>query len=216
MRRMRHTRLKAQLTLRKGRSYHRIPMPRQSESQPQQPTERVFLIDSMSHIFRAFFAPMSGRMEPLTNSQGQVTQAVFIFTSMLRKLLADEQPHYIAAVFESAEPTFRHDSYADYKANRAEMPGDLSSQLPYIIRVCEVFNIPILQSTGYEADDVIGALALQAADRGLQAVVVSNDKDLCQLVRDPFVPAPVTRCCSAPRRCSRCTRGRGSWTGTGR
>jgi DNA polymerase-1 len=141
----------------------------------------------MSHIFRAFFAPMSGRIEPLTNTQGQVTQAVFIFTSMLRKLLADEKPHYIAAVFESGEKTFRHETFTEYKAHRTEMPDDLSSQLPYIMRVCEVFNIPILNSPGFEADDVIGTLALQAAERRLQAVIVSNDKDMCQLVRDPLV-----------------------------
>src|SRR5215213_9659298 len=104
---------------------------------PEAPTERVYLIDSMSHIFRAYFAPMAGRVDPLTNSQGQVTQAVFVFTNMLRKLLQDEKPHYIAPVFE--------------------------------------------------ADDVIGTLAVQAAERGLQAVIVSNDKDMCQLVRDPLV-----------------------------
>src|SRR4051794_12711047 len=151
------------------------------------PNERVFLIDSMSHIFRAYFAPMSGRTDPLTNSQGQVTQAVFIFTNMLRKLLNDEKPHYIAAIFESAEKTFRHETFDSYKANRAEMPDELASQIPYIIRVCEAFNIPIIQSPGFEADDVIGTLAKQAAARQMQAVIVSNDKDMCQLVEDPYI-----------------------------
>src|SRR5215211_5203023 len=126
------------------------------KSKPKEPTERVFLIDSFSHIFRAFFAPMGGRSEPLTNSKGQVTQAVFIFTNMLRKLLADEKPHYIAAVFESEIPTFRHDAYADYKANRAEMPEELQSQLPFIMRVCRAYNIPVVNAPGFEADDVIG------------------------------------------------------------
>ncbi len=149
--------------------------------------KRVFLIDSMSHIFRAYFAPMGMRQEPLRNSRGQVTQAVFVFTNMLRKLLSDEKPDYIAAVFDSPEKTFRHDSYAEYKANRAEMPDDLAAQLPFIIRVCEVLKIPILRVPGYEADDIIGTLANKAADRGLQAVIVSNDKDLCQLVRDPNI-----------------------------
>ena len=162
-------------------------MPPKKTPQATEPTERVFLIDSMSHIFRAFFAPMGGRTEPLTSSSGQVTQAVFVFTNMLRKLLADERPNYIAAVFESGVPTFRHDSYADYKANRAEMPDELQSQIPYIKRVCEVFSIPILNVPGFEADDVIGTLAVQAAERGLQAVIVSNDKDMCQLVRDPAI-----------------------------
>lgn len=154
---------------------------------PAAPTERVYLIDSMSHIFRAYFAPMGVRTDPLTNSQGQVTQAAFVFTNMLRKLLQDEKPQYIAAVFESGEKTFRHETFSDYKANRVEMPDDLSSQLPYIIRICEVFNIPILSAPSFEADDVIGTLAVQAAERGLQAVIVSNDKDMCQLVRDPWI-----------------------------
>lgn len=149
--------------------------------------ERVFLIDSMSHIFRAFFAPMGARQEPLRNSRGEVTQAVFVFTNMLRKLLADEKPHYVAAVFDSIEKTFRHDIDDQYKANRLEMPDDLSAQLPYIIRVCEAFNIPILRVPGYEADDIIGTLAMKARDKGLQAVIVSNDKDMCQLVRDPLI-----------------------------
>lgn len=149
--------------------------------------KRVFLIDSMSHIFRAFFAPMGARQEPLRNSKGQVTQAVFVFTNMLRKLLNDEKPDYIAAVFDSPEKTFRHDNFADYKANRAEMPDDLSSQLPFIIRVCEAFNIPILRMPGFEADDIIGTLAQKCEAKGMQAVIISNDKDLCQLVRDPLI-----------------------------
>ena len=149
--------------------------------------KRVFLIDTMSHIFRAFFAPMGARQEPLRNSKGQVTQAVFVFTNMLRKLLNDENPDYIAAVFDTASPTFRHDSYAEYKANRAEMPDDLSSQMPYLIKVCEAFNIPILKMDGFEADDIIGTLANKVAEKGMQAVIVSNDKDLCQLVRDPQI-----------------------------
>ena len=154
-----------------------------AENQPK----RVFLIDTMSHVFRAFFAPMGGRTEPLRNSRGQVTQAVFVFTNMLRKLLSDENPEYIAAVFDSATPTFRHDSFAGYKANRAEMPEDLSTQMPYIKKVCEAFDIPILKRDGFEADDIIGTLALKVAERGMQAVIVSNDKDLCQLVRDPLI-----------------------------
>jgi DNA polymerase-1 len=151
--------------------------------------KRVFLIDSMSHIFRAYFAPMGARQEPLRNSKGQVTQAVFVFTNMLRKLLKDENPDYIAAVFDTMAPTFRHESFAAYKANREEMPEDLSTQIPYIIRVCEAFCIPILKMDGYEADDVIGTLAQKVADKKMQAVIVSNDKDLCQLVRDPNVVA---------------------------
>ncbi|MGH9969814.1 MAG: DNA polymerase I [Pyrinomonadaceae bacterium] len=162
-------------------------MPTKSAAAGSKPVERVFLIDSMSHIFRAFFAPLANRAAPLATSKGQVTQAVFIFTNMLRKLLQDENPNYIAAIFESREKTFRHETFADYKANRLAMPDDLASQLPYIIRLCEAFNIPVINAPGYEADDVIGTLARKVAESGLQAVIVSNDKDMCQLVQDPFV-----------------------------
>jgi DNA polymerase-1 len=162
-------------------------MPTKQAPAGNPPVERVFLIDSMSHIFRAFFAPMANRAAPLANSRGQVTQAVYIFTNMLRKLLMDEKPNYIAAVFESKEKTFRHETFADYKANRLAMPEDLASQLPYIIRLCEAFNIPVINSPGFEADDVIGTLAAKVAEQGLQAVIVSNDKDMCQLVSDPYI-----------------------------
>src|SRR5438270_11452731 len=151
------------------------------------PPDRVFLIGSMSHLFRAFHAPMANRAAPLATSKGQVTQAVYIFTNMLRKLLQDEKPKYIAAIFESKEKTFRHEAFADYKATRLEMPDDLASQMPYIMRLCEAYNIPIIRVSGFEADDVIGTLALKAADQNLQAVIVSNDKDMCQLVRDPLI-----------------------------
>src|SRR6266404_3672637 len=162
-------------------------MPAKQSAIGNERPERVFLIDSMSHIFRAFYAPMQNRAAPLATSQGQVTQAVYIFTNMLIKLLREEKPDYIAAIFESGEKTFRHETFADYKANRLAMPDDLASQLPFIIRVCEAFNIPVINSPGYEADDVIGALATKTAERGLQAVVVSNDKDMCQLVQDPLI-----------------------------
>src|SRR6266496_5079306 len=164
-----------------------MQMPTQQAATGSGPVERVFLIDSMSHIFRAFFAPMANRVAPLSTSQGQVTQAVFIFTNMLRKLLLDEKPNYIAAIFESGEKTFRHETFADYKANRLAMPEDLASQLPYIIRLCEAFNIPVINAPGYEADDVIGTLAKKVAEQKLQAVIVSNDKDMCQLVADPYI-----------------------------
>ncbi len=143
----------------------------------------------MSHIYRAFFAPMGMKQEPLRNSKGQVTQAVFVFTNMLRKLINDEQPEYITAVFDTDVPTFRHDSFAAYKANRAAMPDDLVSQIPYIIKVCEAFCIPIVKSDGFEADDVIGTLAKEIMAKDMQAVIVSNDKDLCQLVVDPHIIA---------------------------
>jgi len=162
-------------------------MPKINSPAGSQPAERVFLIDSMSHIFRAYFAPLANRAAPLMTTKGQVTQAVYIFTNMLRKLLQDEQPKYIAAIFESKEKTFRHESFSGYKANREQMPDDLASQLPYIRRLCEAYNIPMISVSGFEADDVIGTLVTQAANQGLEAVIVSNDKDMCQLVRDPLI-----------------------------
>src|SRR6267143_1174489 len=162
-------------------------MPQKSSPAGTKPAERVFLIDSMSHIFRAFYAPMANRAAPLATANGQVTQAVYIFTNMLRKLIQDEQPKYIAAVFESGEKTFRHETFSDYKANRQQMPDYLTSQMPYIKRLCEAYNVPMISVPGFEADDVIGALAIQAADQNLQSVIVSNDKDMCQLVRDPLI-----------------------------
>ena len=162
-------------------------MPQIKSPGASQPAERIFLIDSMSHIFRAFYAPLANRAAPLMTSKGQVTQAVYIFTNMLRKLIQDEKPKYIAAVFESKEKTFRHEAFTDYKANRQQMPEDLASQLPYIKRLCEAYNIPMITVSGFEADDVIGTLAKQAADKGLQAVIVSNDKDMCQMVVDPWI-----------------------------
>jgi DNA polymerase-1 len=151
--------------------------------------KRVFLIDAMSHIYRAFFAPMGMKQDPLRNSKGQVTQAVFIFTSMLRKLLNEEKPEYIAAIWDTDVPTFRHDSYVEYKANREAMPDDLSSQIPYIEKVCEAFCIPIIKYDTFEADDIIGTLSQQIKAKKMQCVIVSNDKDLCQLVEDPYVIA---------------------------
>jgi DNA polymerase-1 len=141
----------------------------------------------MSHIFRAHFAPMQNRAAPLATSQGFVTQAAYIFTNMLLKLLREEKPDYIAAIFESREKTFRHETFADYKANRVAMPDDLAKQMPYILRLCEVLNIPVINFPGYEADDVIGTLSQQVAEMKMQAVIVSNDKDMCQLVHDPYV-----------------------------
>lgn len=149
--------------------------------------ERVFLIDAMSHIYRAYFAPMGMRQEPLRNSRGQVTQAVFVFSNMLRKLLNDEKPEYIAAIFDTDAPTFRHESFETYKANREAMPDDLATQIPLIVQVCEAYGIPVIKLDGYEADDIIGTFAKKAAEKNLRAVIVSNDKDMCQLVQDPLV-----------------------------
>src|SRR5207244_10732187 len=127
------------------------------------------------------------RPSTLALTKDHVHAAVYIFANMLRRLLQDEKLKYIAAIFESKEKPFRHEAFAHYKGTRLEMPDDLASQMPYIMRLCEAYTIPIISVPGFEADDVIGTLAIQAAERNLNAVIVSNDKDMCQLVRDPLI-----------------------------
>lgn len=120
----------------------------------------------------------------MRTSSGQPTEATYIFNNMLRRLIADHRPEYIAAVFESEGPTFREQEYAEYKANRPQMPAELASQIPYIRRILEALRIPVLEYEGYEADDIIGTIARQAVGRDLDVVIVSSDKDMLQLVSD--------------------------------
>ena len=139
----------------------------------------LFLIDGSNQMYRAYHA-----IRGLTRSDGKSTNATYGFITMLRKLLADHQPQYILASFDLRGKTFRSDVAADYKANRAPMPGDLAEQVPWVHEACEAMGVPILTSEGFEADDVIGTLASQAAAHGLQAAIVTGDKDFFQLVRD--------------------------------
>ena len=138
---------------------------------------RLFLIDGMSHIYRAYYA-----IPKLSNSKGLPTNAIFGFTTMLRKLIDEEKPDFIGVAFDLEGPTVRHKKFEAYKATRKPMPEDLSLQLPFIRRVCEVFRVPVISCPGYEADDVLGTLAHKAADSGLTAVLVTSDKDMLQLV----------------------------------
>jgi DNA polymerase-1 len=131
----------------------------------------------MSHVYRAYYA-----IRGLSTSTGIPTNAIYGFTNILRKLITDENPDYLGVVLDSREPTFRHEAYQPYKATRSAMPDDLSPQLPYIERVCEVLRVPVVRAARYEADDVIGTLAVKAEEQGLDVIVVTNDKDLCQLV----------------------------------
>ncbi len=141
--------------------------------------ERLCLIDASSQIFRAYHA-----LPELTNSAGVPTNATYGFTTMLRKLLQVEKPTYCAAVFDPPGPTIRHQQFADYKKSRPETPADIKVQFPYIKRVCEAFGIPVLMVPPYEADDVIGTLATRAEAAGLRTTIVSEDKDLMQLVTE--------------------------------
>ena len=146
------------------------------------PVPRLFLIDSFGFIFRAYHARARSGAPPMRTSSGLSTEAVFIFHNMLRKLITSFKPDYIAAVFESSEPTFRSETFAEYKANRTEMPQDLGQQIPYIRRLLEAMQMPILQFPAYEADDVIGAIACREPKKPLEVVIVSSDKDMLQLV----------------------------------
>ncbi|HEX3941723.1 MAG TPA: DNA polymerase I [Acidobacteriaceae bacterium] len=163
----------------------------------------VFLLDAMSFIFRAYHAMQ--RQRPMSTRNGLPTAAIYVFVNMINKLRRDFEPEYFAAVFDVSAPVFRDErargltsirkwnsktrafeqvDYAGYKANRTEMPGDLAQQLPYIRRSLEALRIPILQAEGFEADDVIGTLAREAAEEGHPVFVVSNDKDMLQLVTE--------------------------------
>jgi DNA polymerase-1 len=148
------------------------------------PVPRLFLVDSFGFIFRAYHARARSGAPPMRTTSGLSTEAIFIFHNMLRKLMASFKPDYIAAVFESSEPTFRSESFAEYKANRTEMPQDLGVQIPHIRRVLEAMNIPILQFPAFEADDVIGAIACRQPVKPLEVIIVSSDKDMLQLVNN--------------------------------
>ena len=140
---------------------------------------RLFLLDGHSLAYRAFFALPS----TLATSTGQVTNAVYGFTSMLIKLLGDEHPDAIAVAFDMGAPTIRLEMDADYKAGRAETPADFSSQLGLVTEVLDALKIPVIRMQGHEADDALGTLALRAADAGWEATIVSGDRDFFQLVR---------------------------------
>jgi DNA polymerase-1 len=163
----------------------------------------IFLLDSMSFIFRAYHAMQ--RQRPMSTRTGVPTAATYVFVNMINKLRRDFSPEYFAAIFDTSAPVFRDErarsittlrrwnsklkdfedlDYAGYKAHRTPMPPDLAQQLPYIRRSLEAFHIPILESDGFEADDLIGTLARQAAEAGHPVFIVSNDKDMLQLVTD--------------------------------
>ena len=143
--------------------------------------KRLYLLDATAMVYRAFFAFVRN---PLMTKRGEQTSAPFGFTGALMKILRDERPDYIAAVFDTEKPTFRHERYAEYKATREKMPEDLVGQLGRVDEVVAALNLPNLRVDGYEADDIIGALSVQGVEAGLDVVVVSGDKDLMQLVND--------------------------------
>ncbi|MFZ4855154.1 MAG: DNA polymerase I [Desulfuromonadaceae bacterium] len=141
--------------------------------------ETLYLIDGSSYIYRAYFA-----IRHLSSPSGHPTNAIYGFIQMLLKLLKDHNPKHVAVVFDAGRTTFRTEMYPEYKANRAAMPDDLRQQMGPIREVVRAFNIPALELQGYEADDIIGALAGRFSAQGGNVVVVTGDKDLMQIVTD--------------------------------
>jgi len=143
------------------------------------PDKKLFLLDAMALIYRAYFAFSQNHR---INSKGQNTSAIFGFTTTLLEVLKKEQPTHIAVVFDTEAPTSRHEEFSDYKANRQEIPEDLAFAIPYVEKMCEAFNIAVLSSDGYEADDIIGTLAKKAEKEGFDTYMMTPDKDYGQLV----------------------------------
>jgi DNA polymerase-1 len=142
----------------------------------------LYLIDGSAYIYRAYHA-----IRHLANSKGLPTNATFGFTRMLIKLIEDRSPEYVVMFFDAKGPTFRHEIYQDYKANRPPMPEDLSIQIPYIKEITHGFNIPVVEMQGFEADDLIGTFRYRAEKAGFSVVMVTGDKDFVQLVTDKAI-----------------------------
>src|ERR1700757_433558 len=140
--------------------------------------KRLFLVDAMAHIYRAFFAPMLRMNAP----GGMPTKVPFLFNNILKRILKDYKPEYLGIVFDPSGPTFRDKLFEKYKAHREPMPDEMRVQLPYVKKLCEAMRLPILEVQGFEADDVIGTLAVKAAKNNIEVLIVSNDKDMMQLV----------------------------------
>ena len=154
-----------------------------------EPSEkRLYLLDGMALVYRAHFALIRA---PRFTSGGVCTSAVFGLTNTILDIIQREQPSHLAVAFDTSEPTQRHIEFPEYKAQRDEMPEDISAQLPLVDRLLDAFNIPVIRTPGYEADDIIGTLAHQAAPQGFRTWMVTPDKDYDQLVTDDiFVYKP--------------------------
>ncbi len=139
----------------------------------------LYLVDGSSYLYRAFHA-----LPNLTNSHGEPTGALLGVANMLKRLLNEDKPEYIAVVFDAKGPTFRHELYPEYKANRPPMPQELRQQVEAILDFTRMLGLPLLQVEGVEADDVIGTLARNAESAGMNCVISTGDKDMAQLVSD--------------------------------
>ena len=143
------------------------------------PTKKLFLLDAMPLIYQAHFG---FNKSSIINSKGINTGAMLGFTNLLLSVLHREKPTHIAVAFDSPKPTWRHQIYQAYKANRQEKPQDIIVAVTYIKQILRAFRIPILAMEGYEADDVIGTIAYQAAQEGFLVYIMTPDKDFSQLV----------------------------------
>ncbi|RFP66244.1 DNA polymerase I [Hymenobacter lapidiphilus] len=153
-----------------------------AETTTAAPTRKLFLLDAFALIYRAHFAFSKN---PRVNSKGLNTGAILGFTNTLVEVLQKEKPTHIGVAFDAAKKTFRHEQYAEYKAQRQAMPEDIGLAIPYIKQIIKAFHIPILMVEGFEADDVIGTLAGRAEEQGFGEVyMMTPDKDYCQLVTD--------------------------------
>ena len=154
----------------------RCPPPAASGARP-----RLLLLDGHSLAYRAFFALP---VENFSTTTGQPTNAVYGFTSMLINVLRDEQPTHLAVAFDVGRKTFRSEIYAEYKANRAESPTDFRGQVSLIQEVLDALRVPVITAEGYEADDVIATLTVQAVEQGMDVLICTGDRDALQLVND--------------------------------
>mgnify|MGYP005634641823 FL=1 len=143
--------------------------------------KNLYLIDGTALVYRGYFAFIKN---PLINSRGENTSATFGFTNIVVNLVRDHSPDYLAVVFDTGKPTFRHKMYENYKATRQKMPDDLIDQLPRVKQAVDALGIIQLELEGYEADDIIGTLACRGAENGLDVYMVTGDKDFMQLVGD--------------------------------
>ncbi len=149
---------------------------------------KLYIFDSFAMIFRAYFA---FQKNPLLNSKGQNVSAITGFVNTLYEIITKYQPTHIACAFDSISPTLRHEEFEAYKANRAETPEDIIFSIPYIKEIIKAFNIPVLELDGYEADDIIGTIALKAEKHQIETHIVTMDKDLGQMVTDKiFIHRP--------------------------
>ena len=141
--------------------------------------KKIFLLDAYALIYRAYYAFISA---PRINSKGRNTSAIMGFVNTLEEVIRKEKPDYLAVAFDPSGPTFRHEAYPAYKAQREATPEDIKLSVPVIKQIIQAYRIPILEVSGYEADDVIGTVARQAAAAGLDAYMMTPDKDYAQLV----------------------------------